>query len=400
MNPPDVSGPRLARARLLLVLLLAGCRRDAATTSAPAPLAAATPSCPPGPPVRVSPLAAIAREPGAGDPPGNAAELRAGEQQRRQRGLEAMDAGRFDLARQEFAAILEVAPGNLAVQALFDAATRALLDAQQSAALSFANLAPTLLPPPPWRHTVGRPVAAPGAASAPKLVQVAAQRNSVTDDAQWLRENNFHLPELEVPNPMRGLPGNIPPNIPPTFGKQLLVQAIAHPDHTILFYGPNYHGGRFVAVLDAAGRLLAFFDFDAYRMAPDNLREDLQFVDQSAQWAELQDGVLYISHGHGTYARSSKGMTAYITALDLATGDLRWRSAPLVAGAGNFLLHGGHVLTGYGFTAEPDHVIVLDRRDGATVSKTRVNSAPQYLFLRDRRLFVRTYDTNYEFDLR
>ena len=135
-------------------------------------------------------------------------------------------------------------------------------------------------------------------------------------------------------------------------------------------------------------------------MAPDNLREDLQFVDQGAQWAEVKDGVLYISHGHGTYARSSKGMTAYVTALDVATGELRWRSPPLVAGAGNFIVHGGHILTGYGFTAEPDHVIVLDRRDGKVTSKARVASAPQYLFLRDRRLFVRTYDMNYQFDLR
>ena len=274
--------------------------------------------------------------------------------------------------------------------------TAAPLAAEQG----FADAIPNSLAAPPWQHTVARAIAVEGVAPPPKLVQVAAQRNGITDEAQWLRENNLRLPEYEVPKPTRGQPGDLPPNISPTFGEFVLVRAIAHPDHTILFYGPDYRGGRFVAVLDASGRLLAFHDFDAYRLAPDNLKEDLQFVDQPALWAEVQAGVLYISHGHNTYARSSKGMTAYITALDLASGELRWRSAPLVAGARNFVIHGGHILTGYGFTAEPDHVIVLDRRDGKVLGKTRVASGPEYLFLRDRQLLVRTYHTNYTFELR
>jgi len=146
--------------------------------------------------------------------------------------------------------------------------------------------------------------------------------------------------------------------------------------------------------------MLAFLDFSAYRLAPDNLPSDLQFVDQSVQWAEVKDGVLYISHGHRTYARSSKGMNAYITALDLLTAELRWRSEPLVAGAANFVLDGAFILTGYGFTAEPDNLVVLERRSGKTVSRVKVDSAPEYLFVQGRRLLVRTYDTDYEFDLR
>ena len=79
---------------------------------------------------------------------------------------------------------------------------------------------------------------------------------------------------------------------------------------------------------------------------------------------------------------------------------LRWRSEPLVAGAANFVLDGPVILSGYGFTAEPDHVVVLERRTGKTLAKTKVDSAPEYLFVQGRRLLVRTYDTNYEFDLR
>lgn len=389
--------------RVLLTLLLFGtgaCRSDG-HTSQPPPISAAR--CPTTSVAADGPLE-IAPAPtpiGASEQvPGPAASLAAPEQQRRLRGLAALDAGRFDLARQEFAALLAVAPGNLGAQALFEAATRALLAAQDGAAQGFASVTPRALAAPPWRHTVERAIAIEGSTPTPTLVQVSARRNAITDEASWLAENGLHLPEYEVPNPMRGEPGNLPPNIPPTFGAFLLVQAIAHPDHTILFYGPSYNAARFVAVLDAGGKLLAFHDFAAYRLAPDNLKADLQFVEQPAVWAEVQAGVLYISHGHNTYARSSKGMTAYITALDLDSGQLRWRSAPLVAGASNFVIHGAHIFTGYGFTAEPDHVLVLDRRDGNILGKTRVDSAPEYLFLRDRQLFVRTYDTNYVFELR
>jgi hypothetical protein len=390
----------MSRALLALLLLGTGACRGPAQASQP-PLA--TTRCPQAATTAKDPLAIVpAPAPTAGAPATTtpATNLGAPEQQRRLRGLAALDAGRFDLARQEFAAILEVAPANLGTQALFEVATRALLAAQDGAARSFADVAPHVLSAPPWRHTVSRAITVEGAMPAPKLVQLSAKTNGITDEAAWLQEHGFRLPEYEVPNPMRGEPGNLPPNIPPTFGKFLLVQAIAHPDHTILFYGPNYRAARFVAVLDARGRMLAFHDFDAYRMAPDNLKSDLQFVEQHAIWAEVHEGVLYISHGHNTYARSSRGMTAYITALDLGSGELRWRSDPLVAGASNFVIHGSHIFTGYGFTAEPDNVLVLDRRDGKVLSKARVDSAPEYLFLRDRQLFVRTYDTNHVFELR
>ena len=390
----------MRRTPLALVLLVLACRRDTPPPIAPIAPIQATPAltCP-------QPSGDQGHRPpqivgdGRDTTDGPAAPLREAEQQRRLRGLLALDAGRFDLARAEFAAILEVAPGNLGVKALHDVATAAMLAAQDSAARSFANQSPTLVPPPPWRYTLIKPLAVETGAP-PKLVQVARKPNTITDEAEWLRRHNLRIPEYEVPNPMRGQPGNLPPNLPPTFGNELLIQAIAHPGHTILVYGPNYADGRHLAVLDERGQLLAFLDFAAYRLAPDNLPQDLQFVEQSVQWAELKDGILYVAHGHRTYARSSKGMNAYITALDLATAELRWRSEPLVAGAANFVLDGGFILTGYGFTAEPDHVVVLERRTGKTLSKTRVDSAPEYLFIKDRRLLLRTYDTDYEFDLR
>jgi hypothetical protein len=107
--------------------------------------------------------------------------------------------------------------------------------------------------------------------------------------------------------------------------------------------------------------------------------------------------VLYVSSSHRTYAKSSRGKNAFLTAIDLETGELRWQSEPLVANAANFLLWDGFVVTGYGFTEEPDHMIVVDQATGATLAKTFVKSGPSYLVRKGDQLFVRTYDTDYVF---
>lgn len=319
---------------------------------------------------------------------------------RRAQGMAAMDSGRFDRARQAFAEVLDVAPDNLATQVLHDAATQAMLAAQGEASQRFANLEAKRLPAPPWGYTLRRP-APIDSAPEPKLALVSETRNAITDDVEWLERNGLALPEYEVPNPMRGEPGALPQSIPPSFGKFLLVQAIHQDDYNILVYGPDYVSGRFVAVQRAgSGEIVGLFDFAAYMRAPGALAGERQFVEQSATWAALVGGVLYVSHGHRTYARSSKGDNAYITALDVSSGELLWRSAPLVANAANFIVHRGHIFTGYGFTDEPDHLYVLDAATGKAVGKTRLKSGPDYLFLKAGQLLVRCYDTDYVFELR
>jgi len=352
--------------RLLLLLLVAAC----APTKATAP----PPTCP--------------QDPGAELPTSAPGRLAFADHQRRLRGLAALDAGRFDVAREEFAAILAVTPDNLAVKALFEAATRALSSAQLQAAERFAAAIPTAVPAPPWQHTVVRELTI-DAGPAPKLVQLSATPNHGTDELEWFRRHGLRLPEYEVPNPMRGQPGTVPPTAPPTYGTHLLVQAIGHPDHTILIYGPSYSAGRFVLVLDARDNRVAFLDFDAYRVAPAPAS-----AEQHAIWAEVRDGVLYISHS------SADRLGAYITALDIGTGAVRWRSDPLVAGAANFVIHHGHILTGHGLPREPAHVFVLDRRTGLVVDKHRLASAPEYLFVQGDKLLVRSRDTDHSFELR
>lgn len=97
------------------------------------------------------------------------------------------------------------------------------------------------------------------------------------------------------------------------------------------------------------------------------------------------------------YAKDSGGKNGYLAAFDSATGALAWTSAPLVSNSYETFVSGGSIVTGYGFTAEPDFLYVLDLTTGAVDQKIAVKSGPEYVRAKNDQLFVRTYDTNYVF---
>jgi len=53
--------------------------------------------------------------------------------------------------------------------------------------------------------------------------------------------------------------------------------------------------------------------------------------------------------------------------------------------------------TGYGFTAEPDFLYVLNQTDGRILQKVPLKNAPEYFVEKDNQLFVRTYHADYVF---
>ena len=102
--------------------------------------------------------------------------------------------------------------------------------------------------------------------------------------------------------------------------------------------------------------------------------------------------MVYVSNTHLTYATATNGRNAYITAIDPEQGKTLWRSPALVANARTFVVTGDLIVAGYGFTAEPDFLYLLDRRSGRVLDRLEVPSAPEVIKLRGDRLLVRTYD--------
>lgn len=103
---------------------------------------------------------------------------------------------------------------------------------------------------------------------------------------------------------------------------------------------------------------------------------------------EIQDirlagGVLYFNEACQSYAEEAEGRCSSLVAVDPAARKVLWRTQPLVSN-GRFVVRGCYVVTGYGFTAEPDHVYLVSRGSGAVLQDVPVASAPEKLSLASR----------------
>lgn len=248
-------------------------------------------------------------------------------------------------------------------------------------------------PVPPFKGGATLPAKRPR--RAPRLALLSSRPNGITDDDAWLERNNLTLPWYEVkgaPSPsLNGRPRPLPPGVPTSYRGQMLLAAIPQARSVLLFYGKEVPDSRYLISMDAAtGEFRYGFDFANYAYPPGERR----FIYQRALWAVEEGDTLYVSHSHLTYARSSKGMDAYITALDTRSGRVLWRSQPLVSNSWNFEVVGDFIVSGYGFTAQPDYLYLLDKRTGAVVQRMKIKSAAGYIISKGDRLHVRAYDTD------
>ena len=62
-------------------------------------------------------------------------------------------------------------------------------------------------------------------------------------------------------------------------------------------------------------------------------------------------------------------------------------------------LVGNSLITGYGFTEEPDYLFVLDKYSGQRVQKIALKNGPEYIIAKENSLLVRTYSYNYVFSI-
>ncbi len=196
-------------------------------------------------------------------------------------------------------------------------------------------------------------------------------------------------PELVVASSAYRDPGILPPErpappawAPRTYRGAAVESAVRQGSKVFLVYE-----GRFVVAANARNQELRYaFDLTSFTRPPNG--GELEPV----TWARELDGVLYVANSHLSYATQTNGRNAYVSAIDLAKGKTLWRSRALVANARTFVVTGDLIVAGYGFTAEPDFLYVLDRRTGRVLDRLAVPSAPDVIRLRGDLLHVRTYD--------
>jgi hypothetical protein len=173
------------------------------------------------------------------------------------------------------------------------------------------------------------------------------------------------------------------PQLPPKTFRGAALQRVTN---GLEIYGADGASGRYVV-----GKTFAF-DFAKYAWPPRYLRSDKEFVYEEVVWAKAENGVLYVETAHDTYARSSFGLNAYLNAIDLRTRKLRWRSPALVANAADFVVAGDLIVSGYGFTDEPDYLYAISSQTGRVAARLLLPNAPERIVLRGEKLDVRTYD--------
>ena len=236
------------------------------------------------------------------------------------------------------------------------------------------------------------------ASPAPTLTKVSEKKNKITDDLEWFEKNGLQIagrkPMKSPTTPVAQFPGL------ETVGSDKLHYALEHDDHFILMYGANFAATTTLLLLDKEKKVRGQFDFATFVKPPEVEPGQEQLVQMEVFWAQKVGDILYASTGHHTYAKTSKGKNAFITAIDTNNGRVRWQSDPLVCNASNFVIRGSYIICSYGFTDEPDFLYVISRADGKTVSKTPLKSGAQYLVMKGNQLFVRAYDTDYVFDVK
>ena len=264
---------------------------------------------------------------------------------------------------------------------------------------------PVVLEEPPFEYTLA---AEPEERISLRVVDSSAA--GVTDLEDWFAEISYPALTFHgggINDAIRGssVPRPVPESISVDGEGLCLYQLMYASDMAVASYGlpPN----RFCVVLDP--RVLVglapdgsgpawVLDFSSYLYAPGD-DPDGGALPQAVRWAEVHDGVLYVSNYHRTYATNTGGRNAYVTAIRLADMELLWRSRPLVCNSHNFLLTEGSIICGYGFTDESDFLYLLDRETGEVYDSVAVQSAPEYLAVLGSYLYVRCYDAEYVFEM-
>jgi len=133
---------------------------------------------------------------------------------------------------------------------------------------------------------------------------------------------------------------------------------------------------------DAKGQLAWQLRLDQVLSMPDHLEvQDIRLV----------DGVLYFNEACQSYAKEAGNKCSRLAAIDPIQAKVLWRTEPLVSN-GRFRVRGCYIVAGYGFTAEPDFMRLVDRRTGKVLQTIPVSSSPEQLALVSRdRLDVTLY---------
>jgi hypothetical protein len=166
------------------------------------------------------------------------------------------------------------------------------------------------------------------------------------------------------------IPAELLRRLPLTYGGERLVMALPQSDDRwLLLYGKDMGRARFVVLLDPGPavdpeRRVTAFDFKNFIEPPETFAPDE--THEMITWAALDGDRLFVANTHSNNPNASHGMSAYLTAIDVKSNAVIWRSAGEVASGGSFVITDQYVICGYD-DYEYMRLFTLDRQTGRTV---------------------------------
>lgn len=263
----------------------------------------------------------------------------------------------------------------------------------------------SVLKTPPMKYTISKSAKTKKVAPL-KLTQKSKKTNKIIDEDKWFTKNKLNSRRYQIIDKDIAYCDNsdykeaLPDYVDLYYDKLILTDAFYDDNYVYCIYGGDYSEGYILSIYDSKSKKIAYqFDFSNYRYSSKYVKEDFDYIQQKIVWATIKNNVLYVSNSHNTYAKSSYNQNAYITAINLKTNKLIWRSQALVANCYSFEIIGDVIVTGYGFTDEPDYLYQLNIYTGKVIGKLLVKTSPEYIVKKGNYLYVRTYNTDYVYKI-
>ncbi|MCU0433284.1 MAG: hypothetical protein MUC87_07520 [Bacteroidia bacterium] len=233
------------------------------------------------------------------------------------------------------------------------------------------------------------------ASGAVALKHIFVNRNQYNDPKEWMKENNLPDYFWSLPNDSRQQHNTIPATFPLYFNNNVVTSAWHNKG--IVYY--VYSDSLLFVADSASGEVICAYDFGAYLISPQYIKADEPYIKQSIRFALLYDSVLYMTNYHNTYSHSTAQQNAYITAIDIRTHTVKWRSNALINNSPIFAIYKNYLICGYGFSSEPDFIYILDNNNGKVVSSFPVKTEPQMIYVKGIKLYLLISNENYEYEL-
>lgn len=195
----------------------------------------------------------------------------------------------------------------------------------------------------------------------------------------------------------RSIPPRLPPYVPRTLRGLTLFIAEPVPGGWFAFYRSEpgissaRSNARYLAVLYTPGGAPRWeLPLNPFLSRPRDLEiQDIRYV----------DGQLYFNEACQSYAREAGGRCSALVRVDPRARRVVWRTRALVSN-NVFIFQDGHLVAGYGFTAEPDYVYLVSAATGRIVATQRLDSAHRDLEVSGGVLNVVTHSRLYRLRIR